>query len=409
MARSVLDVPLRTLRARTSAKWRAYDPDVLPLWIAEMDVMPAPAVARALAEVAESGDHGYPWGTVYPEAVARWYDRSFGVALDPGASQLVADVMTGVAHALRAVTSPEAAVVVTTPVYPPFHSVVDDVGRRRVEAPLREDGRLDLETVRAALVTGGPGSALLLSNPHNPTGVVHSPAELEALLALVAEHDGHVVSDEIHAPLVLPGTHFTSVLAVQGGSRALVVTSAAKGWNLAGYKAAVLVAGADVRDALDRLPASAPYQASHVAVLAHVAAIDDGQDWLADLVRDLDANRTLLGELLEEHLPQVRWHPMEATYLAWLDCSELGWPDASSVFLEQGRVALTRGRDFGRDSADHVRLNLATSPAILVEAVERMGRAAASAGGLPNPSAWPHDRRVGRPGTSEVPCDKEPT
>ncbi|MBD5831447.1 aminotransferase class I/II-fold pyridoxal phosphate-dependent enzyme [Janibacter melonis] len=380
MARSVLDVPLRTLRARTSAKWRAYDTDVLPLWVAEMDVMPAPAVVRALARVAETGDHGYPWGPAYPEAVARWYDRSFGVAVDPGASQLVADVMTGVAHALRAVTAPGAAVVITTPVYPPFHSVVGDVGARRVEAPLDAHGRLDLETVRAALVEGGPGSSVLLSNPHNPTGVVHSPAELEALLALAAEHDGHVVSDEIHAPLVLPGAGFTSVLAVPGGSRALVVTSAAKGWNLAGYKAAVLVAGEDVRDVLRRLPASAGYQASHVAVLAHVAALDDGQDWLAALVADLDANRTLLGDLLAQHLPQVTWRPMEATYLAWLDCSALGWPDPSRVFLEQGRVALNRGRDFGRGSADHVRLNLATSPEVLVEAVERMGRAAAPAG-----------------------------
>lgn len=370
--RDLLTLPLSVLRERTSAKWRQYDPDVLPLWVAEMDVMPAPSVVEALEQAAATGDYGYPSGRPYEEAVARWY-ADLGTSLEDCPTALVADVMTGVAHSLRAATGPEGAVVITTPVYPPFHSVVGETGRRLVEAPLSPAGRLDLDSLREAFVEAGRGSALLLANPHNPTGVAHTAAELRDVLLLAEEHGVRVVSDEIHAPLVLPGASFTSVLRVEGSSRAVVVTSAAKGWNLAGFKAAVVVGGPEAKDVLAGFPPSAPYGASHVAVQAHVAALEGGQDWLRALVRDLDANRTLLGDLLAEHLPAVRWRPMEATYLAWLDCSDLGLGrEAARHFLDEARVALMAGTPFASGMGDHVRLNVATSPEILTEAVERM-------------------------------------
>lgn len=372
MARELLTVPLDVLQQRTSAKWRRYDPDVLPLWVAEMDVQPAPAVAEALARLAATGDYGYPFGRRYEDAVITWY-ADLGAPVEGLATAPVADVMTGVAHSLRSATAADGAVVITTPVYPPFHSVVRETGRRLVEAPLDPSGRLDLEALRTAFVEAGSGSALLLANPHNPTGVAHTAEELGAVLALAEEHGLRVVSDEIHAPLVLPGAHFTSVLGVEGGERAVVVTSAAKGWNLAGLKAAVVLGGPQARDVLAGFPPSAPYGPSHVGVVAHVAALEGGQDWRASLLRDLDANRSLLGELLAEHLPGVRWHPVEATYLAWLDCSALGLPgEAARHFLAEARVALMEGTPFGRGFGDHVRLNIATSPEIITEAVERM-------------------------------------
>lgn len=373
MSRELLTVPLDDLRSRTSAKWRQYDPDVLPLWVAEMDVMPAPAVAEELARVAATGDYGYPSGRPYEDAVVRWYGDVLGADVTDCTTGLVADVMTGVAHCLRALTDPEAAVVITPPVYPPFQSVVADVGRRLVEAPLGPDGRLDLDAVERACAEAGPGSTFLLSNPHNPTGVAHTAGELRELLARATAHGVRVVSDEIHAPLVLPGATFTPILSVEDSAEAVAVTSAAKGWNLAGLKAAVVVAGPGLDDLVGRFPASAPYQASHVAVRAHVAALEGAQDWEQALVRDLDANRTLLGDLLAEHLPAVAWTPMEATYLAWLDCSALDLGrEAATHFRDEARVALMAGSPFARGHGDHVRLNIATSPEILTEAVRRM-------------------------------------
>lgn len=365
-----LDEP--TLRGqRRSKKWRAYDPDVLPLWVAEMDVLPAPPAAAELRRVAEEGDLGYPVAEPYLESVAGMYRRSWGAEVDPGAARLVADVMAGVRESLLLLTEPGDPVLITAPVYPPFHAVVPAIGRQLVTVPLTPTGRLDAAAIEAALAgLGGRRAAILLASPHNPTGAVHTADELRAVLAVADAHGAGVVCDEIHAPLVLPGATFTPMLALPEAAQVLTVVSPAKGWNLAGLKAAAVLPGPGAHDVVARMPPEAGFAASHVATLVHAAAMDEGGPWLADLIADLDANRTLLGELLSEHLPQVRWQPMEATYLAWLDVSALGL-DGDRI-LAEARVALNDGPTFGPGGEDHVRMNLATSPAIITEAVRRI-------------------------------------
>lgn len=378
MERLVLTQDEAQLRARrTSMKWRAHEPDVLPLWVAEMDAEPAPPVVAELRRIAEDGDLGYPVGPDYLQAVTGWARRSFGVDVPTSRARLAVDVMSGVRESLRLVTGPGDPVVITTPVYPPFHAAVRGTGRRLVTCPLGGTGRLDLaalEATFAGLDRGQDGrAALLLANPHNPTGVAHTPEELRAVLTLAREHRVSVVSDEIHAPLVLPGARFTSVLSLDEGAEALVSISPAKGYNLAGLKAGAVLAGPDAAHLLAGMPDEVDYTVGHVAMRVHAAAMRDGDAWLADLVSDLDANRALLGELLAEHLPQVRWRPMEATYLAWLDVSELGL-DAARI-LQQARVALNDGPTFGPGGEGFVRMNLATSPQIITEAVTRIARA----------------------------------
>ncbi len=374
MSRTVLDLDLATLRQRSSVKWRAYPPDVLPLWVAEMDVLPAPPVVSALERAARVGDLGYATSPPYLEAVARWAGREWGWEVDADRARLVTDVMTGIAEVLRAATTPGAPVVVTTPVYEPFHDVVREVGRDLVTVPLDATGRLDLAALeRSFRALSGRGAAMLLCNPHNPTGTVPTPDELTALAELAHEHAVTLVSDEIHAPLVLPGATFTPLLSLPAASGAITVISPAKGWSLAGLKAAAVVPGPDADEVVGRIPPSASYAASHVAVQAHVAAMDHGQDWLDALVVDLAANRDLLGDLLRHHLPDVRWRPQEGTYLAWLDCRELGLGDnPARHFLKRARVALNAGATFGEPGRGFVRLNTATSPEILTEAVQRM-------------------------------------
>jgi cystathionine beta-lyase len=185
-----------------------------------------------------------------------------------------------------------------------------------------------------------------------------------------------VVSDEIHAPLVLAGAEFVPYLSLPGTGSGFALLSSTKAWNLAGLKAAVAVAGSEATGDLARLPEEVWHGASHIGVLAHTAALRSGGAWLDALLDGLDANRRLLADLLAEHLPDVVHRPPSGTYLAWLDCRalELG-DDPASVFLERARVALVPGPDFGTGGAGHVRLNLATSPAILAEAVTRMAGA----------------------------------
>ncbi|MFJ6656672.1 MalY/PatB family protein [Streptomyces sp. NPDC091377] len=377
---------LDRLRCRTSMKWRTYPEDVLPLWVAEMDVPLAEPVVRALTDALALGDTGYPAGSAYARALGAFAEKRWGWdGLAVERSAIVPDVMLGVVEMLRLVTGPGDAVVVNPPVYPPFYQFVQHMDRRIVEAPLGEgegagEGlRIDLGVLEEAFqqaVVGGARAAYLLCSPHNPTGTVHTAAELSAVAALAERYGVRVVADEIHAPVVAGGTDFVPYLSVPGAERGLSLMSASKAWNLAGLKAALALAGPGAAADLARLPEEVSHGPSHLGVIAHTAALRDGTAWLDALLTGLDDNRRLLAALLAEEVPEVRYRPGRATYLAWLDCRALGLgDDPAEVFLERGRVALSSGIPFGTGGAGHVRLNLATSPEVLGEAVRRMASA----------------------------------
>ncbi|MEU1144389.1 MalY/PatB family protein [Streptomyces sp. NPDC005863] len=372
---------LEQLRERTSMKWRAYPADVLPLWVAEMDVPLAEPVARAIREAVERGDTGYPAGTGYAEAFAEFAARRWGWdGLAVARTAIVPDVMLGVMEMLKLVSGPGDPVVVNCPVYPPFYQFVRSNSRPVVEAPLNVEGRIDfpgLKDAFGAAVARGGQPVYLLCSPHNPTGTVHTAAELAEVARLARQFGVRVVVDEIHAPIVAEGTRFTPYLSVPGAEDGLSLLSASKAWNLAGLKAAIAVAGPASADDLASLPEEVGHGPSHLGIIAHTAALREGGAWLDALLAGVDENRRLLGELLREHLPAVRHRPGQGTYLAWLDCRGLGLgDDPSATFLDRGRVALSPGPDFGTGGAGFVRLNLATSPELLTEAVQRMASAA---------------------------------
>ena len=371
---------LDRLRRRTSMKWRTYPEDVLPLWVAEMDVPLAEPVVRAVTDALALGDTGYPAGTAYAEALAAFADRRWGWdGLAVERTAIVPDVMLGVVEMIELVTGPGDAVVVNPPVYPPFFQFVEHMDRRVAEAPLGGDGRIDLDTLEETfqrVVAGGRPAAYLLCSPHNPTGTVHTADELTAVAALADRYGVRVVADEIHAPVLAADADFVPYLSVPGGEYGLSLMSASKGWNLAGLKAALAVAGPEAAADLARLPEEVGHGPSHVGVLAHTAALRDGTPWLDALLAGLDDNRRLLTDLLTARLPAITCRPGEATFLAWLDCRALGLgDDPADTFLRRGRVALSSGLPFGTGGAGHARLNLATSPEIIEEAVRRMAAA----------------------------------
>lgn len=387
------------LRAqRTSVKWHAFPPDVLPLWVAEQDSVLAEPIVKAVVEAMQRSDTGYVFsGRGYAEALASFaVDRWGWSGLDPEHTAIVPDVMIGVTEMLRLVTDPGDSVIVNSPVYPPFYSFVRSMGRTIVESPLTPDHRIDLADLSRAFgaaTAGGKRAAYLLCSPHNPTGTVHTTEELEAVAALAQEYAVRVVADEIHAPLVHAGHTFVPYLSVAGSERGLSLMSASKGWNLAGLKSALAIAGPEAAADLARLPEEVGHGASHLAVLAHIAAYRDGGIWLDALLAGLDANRHLLARLLAQHLPSVGYQVPEGTYLAWLDCRSLSVEDPpaepglvtlsvgpAALFADQAKVGLSAGTAFGTGGSGHVRLNFATSQAILTEAVERMGRAVAQRG-----------------------------
>jgi len=372
-------LPLAELRRRSSEKWREYPEDVLPLFVAETDFPLAPAISATLQQALDIGDTGYIASrSPLAEAYTDFAQRRFGWTIDPSRLRSTADVSMGIVEILRRVTQPGERVVVTPPVYPPFYDLVAEAGAEVERVPLRDTGtrwELDLDGIRSAFAEGA--RAILLCNPHNPTGTVHEHESLAALAELAEEFGAAVVSDEIHAPLAQPGTGFTPFLAVNDAAQRVgfAVVSASKAFNLAGLKCALMVTADDATSSLVRgLPVEVEWRTGQFGLLASIAAFSEESDeWLDGLLRTLDENRLLLEDLLVTHLPGARYRIPDAGYLAWIDLTALEWGDnPARRILREGKVALHYGPAFGDEGRGYVRLNFGTSPEIITEAIERI-------------------------------------
>ena len=374
------------LATRRSVKWTLFPPDVVPAFVAELDVDLAEPIARVLQEAIARGDTGYANATEIADVYARFAHERFAWQIDPRTVSVVPDVMVGVIEALRVLVRPGDGVAINTPVYAPFYTSLREAGVRRVDVPLavRANGMydLDLDALEAAFASGV--RAYLLCNPHNPVGRAFDRSTLDTVAELAARYDVVVLSDEIHAPLAYASAPHTAFVACANryGARALALVSASKAWNLAGLKCALLVASdTGVARVLATMPKEVRYRVGHLGALAATSAFRDGGPWLDALRLHLDGNRRFLGELLAEALPAIVYHEPEATYLAWLDCRGLGLGDnPERAFLRDGRVALSAGTDFGEAGTGFVRLNFGTTHAMLREIVVRMARAVHVAG-----------------------------
>ena len=310
------------------------------------------------------------------EAYAAFALRHFGVGLPADRVVPTADVTVGVRIALE-VLSERAPMVLPVPAYDPQHGLAQLTGLEQWDLPVDPDGDsyvVDLDALDRLFARGA--RTLLLTQPHNPGGHVHTRAELEGIRDVVTKHGGRVVSDEIHGPLVLPGAEHVPYLSLEGtADHAVAVVAASKAFNIPGLKCAQILTGDDAtRDRLVGVPMAQNDSWGSLGVVASVAAYTDGDPWLAALVERLDQQRSLLGDLLAEHLPQARMRPLEATYLAWLDLRAYGHDDPAAAILEGG-VRVSGGDMYWPGLTGHVRLNIATSPERLTEIVRRMAGA----------------------------------
>ena len=374
-----LDIEI--LRSRKSEKWHAYPADILPAWVAEMDFPIAAPIQQALKRALDSWDVGYPiapGNTGIREAFADRMEERFDWSVNPRQVEVFSEVVQGLYLAIGAFTSPGESVVVQPPIYPPFLLGVEESGRGLVENRLvQQPGGWAIDFDALAESIDPTTKLFLLCNPHNPSGRVLTRAELERLAELVLEKDLIVVSDEIHADLVFDGGRhipFAS-LAPEIEARTLTLNSASKSFNIAGLRCAVGHFGSDaLRKRFDGQ--SSRHQRGGLGIqglYATIAAWREGQPWLDEAVAYLEANRNYLMGELETRFPDIRCTPAEGTYLAWLDCSALGWSGSPSTrFLERGKVALSDGTNFGAGFENFVRLNFATSREILEQVLVRM-------------------------------------
>ncbi len=375
--------PPSAMRARRGRKWHEYGGEVLPAWIADLDFPVADAVQDAIERVVRQRDYGYPHrvgdDTVEAAFADRMRDR-FGWAPAPGRTRLVADLVQAIVVSLTTFSAPGEGALVQTPIYSPFLESIAATCRRLVASPLRDGGsrfEIDLEGLRSA----APGArVLLLCNPHNPTGRVFDRDQLEAVAAIASEHDLVVVSDEVHADLVHPGSVHTvfASLSEEAAARTVTITSATKSFNIAGLRCGVMHFGSDAlwQTFAAAVPERALGQTNVFGLDATIAAWRQGQPWLDQLMPRLTANRDRVADWVGRRWPRIRHHPPEATYLAWLDFAGLGLPGPpEEFFLDQARVALTPGADFGPGYETCARLNFGAAEETLDEILHRMDEA----------------------------------
>ncbi len=369
---------LDRLRLRRSVKWTKFGPDVLPAWVAEMDFPLAEPVKSALLDAIEHDDTGYAdaESSGLAAAFSDFASRRLGWTPDPAGVVATGDVVSGIGALLRALTTPGDKVMITPPVYHPFFSVIEESGCRVIEAPMLGGRTLDLDAIEAGFRSGA--RAMILCSPHNPAGTVPTRSELEAIAGLAAEHEAWVLSDEIHAPLTLAGAVHEPFLPVSGAAAewGFCLTSASKTFNLAGLTCAVIATASErTRMVVGALPFDEKHP-GHLGVIAAEAAFSLGDEWLDQVLAQIDFNRRHLAELLAEHLPEVGYRQPEAGYLAWLDCRALGLgDDPAEAILRSGKVALSNGPWFGDGGDGYCRMNIGTSPKLVETAVDGMTRA----------------------------------
>lgn len=376
--------PEHLQRTRSSVKWADRDEGLLPLFIAEMDFPLAPAISAALIEQIERSDLGYAEDiTELATAFSAFANARWGWQPDPADFYSAADVSFGIKAVLRHMLQPGSRVALTTPVYPSFFAYLIELGFECVEIPLIGEGseaKIDVAALEAAFAGEGqlPVQGLILSNPHNPHGIAHSREDLESLSRAAAKHGAFIVSDEIHAPLTHRGVEFTpfAPLAEIAGAQSVTVTSASKGWNIAGTKSALVYAPAALapESLREYLPLALGYSMSILGRTANTVAFRDCVDWLDTAIAQVEENAILLSELLREHVPAAKYTPPRAGYLAWIDLTECGMGEnpAQTIFERQA-VKLSDGALFGTAGAGWVRLNLGCAPNLLREAVRRIG------------------------------------
>jgi cystathionine beta-lyase len=373
------DFDLERLRSLTCIKWTWHDPDVLPAWVADMDLPPAPVTVDAVRALADRGDFGYNFAAArqLPEVFSAWEEKRHGWKPDAERTRVFCDVMQAVDVALWMHCKPGDGVVVFTPIYPPFLRSATNDERRLIDCQLvEEDGwRLDADALEAA-ASQPHASAILLCNPHNPTGRAFTRQELTLIAEAAERYDLLVVSDEIWGDIVHPGSvhiPFAS-LSEETAARTVTAAAASKAFNIAGLHCAVAHIGSDAVEAgIQALPGHVLGAVGSPGAEATLAAWTCGEPWLAQTLSHLTAMRNHVDGRITRELPDARFVLPDATYLAWVDLRAYGLgDDPAKVLLDDARVALSNGPDFGEHGVGYARLNFATTRPILDAVVDRI-------------------------------------
>ncbi|SEH73811.1 pyridoxal phosphate-dependent transferase [Akkermansia glycaniphila] len=371
-------------RGTASYKWdSAESPDVLPLWVADMDFRTAPPVVEALRRRVEHGIFGYARvPQAYYDAVTGWFGRRHGWDIRREWIVYTTGVVPALSAVIQALTEPGDRVLVQTPVYNCFFSSIRNNGCEAVESPLiYADGVYSIDFDDLERKAADPTvRLLLLCNPHNPAGRVWSREELRRVGEICLRHDVFVVADEIHCDLVFSGHAFTPFASVAEEFllHSATCTSPSKAFNLAGLQIANIVcADEEKRRKIDRsINVNEVCDVNPFGIEALQAAYNEGEEWLDALREYLFDNYGVLKDYFDGHFPHLPVLPLEGTYLAWIDCSALNLSSGAieEMLLEKGKVWINAGGMYGGAGESFIRINLACPRQVLKDGLERLGR-----------------------------------
>lgn len=371
-------------RGTNAIKWDMdTDPEVLPMWVADMDFRTAPAVAAALKRRVQHDIFGYATAPkAYYDAITGWFRRRHGWQIRPEWVLHTTGVIPALSAVIKALTQPGDKVLIQTPVYNHFFTSIHNSGCQAAESPLvYRDNTYTIDFDDLERKAADPAVKLmLLCNPHNPAGRVWTPAELRRIGELCLRHDVVVVADEIHCELVMPGFRYTpfASLSEEFARRSVTCASPSKAFNLAGVQVAnIFAADAGLRERIARsLEINETGMISPFAIEALTAAYTDGAEWLDALNGYLWENYLFLRDYFARHLPQFPVLPLEGTYLVWTDCRAAGLSSDALTrrLLDEGRLHVNSGSMYGAAGEGFIRLNIACPRKLLAEGLNRLKR-----------------------------------
>jgi len=369
-------------RPTDSIKWNHYAADVLPLWVADMDFVSPQPVIDALHERVGQGIFGYPAIHSAPgglaEVLVERMQRLYNWTITPEDLLFIPGVVTGLNLACQALAEPGGGVLIQTPVYMPFLRLASNAGMVPQEMALscNEEGKyfVDMDAFEAAVTD--TTKVFVLCNPHNPVGRVYRHLELEKMAEICLRKGVLICSDEIHCDLLFAGQKHIPVASLDPeiAQNSVTLMAPSKTYNIAGLQCSfAIVQNPQLRDRLSHAGKGLAGWVNMMGAVAALAAYQEGQEWLEQVLAYLEANRNYLARYVADYLPGVKMRRPEGTYLAWLDCREAGIPGApGEFFLHQAHVALNEGHTFGKGGEGFVRLNFGCPRTTLHTALERM-------------------------------------
>lgn len=367
-------------RATNSYKWDSAPEGALPMWVADMDFRTAPAIIDVLQKRVAHGIFGYTRvPDAYYDAVTSWFSRRHRWDIDREWIIYTSGVVPAVSAVIKALTVPGDKVIVQTPVYNCFFSSIRNNGCEIVSNPLRRTAdtyEMDFDALERC-AADPRAKVMLLCNPHNPAGRVWTPDELTRLGNICLRNGVTVVADEIHCELVYQGFKYTPFASLSDAflHRSVTCVSPSKAFNIAGLQIANIVAfDNDLRSRIDKaININEVCDVNPFGVAATIAAYNEGEEWLNQLVDYLHGNYEAMAEFCRRELPEFPITRLEGTYLVWMDCSSLGMPSDAleHALLDDARLWLNAGTMYGAEGEGYMRWNIACPRSVMLDGLNR--------------------------------------